>query len=71
MRPRLIASVPGLSDPSLSPFDRFEKFARMIVSVPKEEADKVAIHERQGGSKGRPVTRRQENGNGKQKPQKG
>ena len=40
MRPRLIASVPGLSDSSLTPFERFEKFARIIVSVPKEEADK-------------------------------
>ena len=40
MRPRLIASVPGLGDPSLSPAQRFEKFARLIVSVPKTKADK-------------------------------
>jgi hypothetical protein len=40
MRPRLTASVPGLENPSLSPYARFERFARMIVSVPKAEADK-------------------------------
>ena len=50
MRPRLVASVPGLDDPSLTPFERFEKFARMVVSVPKEEADKVS-DERKGGKR--------------------
>lgn len=39
MRPRAIQSVPGL-DPNGSPFDRLTQFARMIVSVPKAEADK-------------------------------
>jgi hypothetical protein len=50
VRPRLIASVPGLDDPSLAPFERFEKFARMIVSVPKTEADAM-VHERKGGAR--------------------
>jgi len=26
VRPRLIASVPGIGDPSPTPFERFEKF---------------------------------------------
>jgi len=39
MRPRAITSVPGLN-PDSSPSERFVKFARMIVSVPKEEADR-------------------------------
>ena len=60
MRPRLIASVPGLDDPSLAPFERFEKFARMIVSVPKTEADAIAVHERKGGRKRKPSIKRQE-----------
>jgi hypothetical protein len=59
VRPRLIASVPGLDDPLLSPFERFEKLTRMIVSVPKEEADKVT-HERKGGRESKPPTKRQE-----------
>ena len=42
MRPRLIASVPGHGEPELTPFQRFEKFARMIVAVPKSEADKMS-----------------------------
>ncbi len=37
MRPRAIQGVPGLK-PISSPSDRFEQFARMIVSVPKTEA---------------------------------
>jgi hypothetical protein len=40
MRPRAIAGVPGL-DPKASPFERFQQFARMIVSVPKAEADRA------------------------------
>jgi len=60
VRPRLIASVPGLSDLSLIPFECFEKFARMIVSVPKSEADAV-VHEGKGGHKSKPLTKRQEN----------
>lgn len=40
MRPRAIQTVPGL-DPNASPFERFKEFARRIISVPKEEADKV------------------------------
>jgi len=39
MRPRLISGVPGLK-PDSTPFERLEQFARMIVSVPKKEADK-------------------------------
>ena len=39
MRPRAIQSVPGLK-PDSSPAERFERFARMIVSVPKVEADR-------------------------------
>jgi hypothetical protein len=39
MRPRAIQSVPVLR-PEASPFERLEQFARMIVRVPKEEADK-------------------------------
>jgi hypothetical protein len=38
--PRLIASAPAPENRSLTRFERFESFARMIVSVPKEEADK-------------------------------
>jgi hypothetical protein len=38
MRPRAISGVPGL-DPKASAFERFEKFVRMIISVPKAEAD--------------------------------
>ena len=64
MRPRLIASVPGLSGPSLTPFERFEKFARMIVSVPKKEADKVA-DEGKGGRRAAPRIKQQESDNGK------
>lgn len=63
MRPRLIASVPGLDDPLLSPFERLEKLTRMIVSVPKEEADKVA-REREGGRRRKPSTKRQGDDNG-------
>lgn len=39
MRPRAIQGVPGL-DPNASPFARFEQFTRMVLQVPKEEADK-------------------------------
>lgn len=39
MRPRAIQSVPGLKSDD-SPSERFEQFARMIVSVPKAEADR-------------------------------
>jgi hypothetical protein len=52
-----------LGDPLLSPFERFEKLTRMIVSVPKEEADKAG-HERKGGRKIKPFTRRRESSNG-------
>lgn len=38
MRPRAIQGVPGL-DPSASPFKRLEQFARIVVQVPKTEAD--------------------------------
>jgi len=39
VRPRAIQGVPGLN-PDSAPSERFEKFARMIVSVPKAEADR-------------------------------
>jgi hypothetical protein len=39
MRPRLIDRVPGL-DSGATPFERLQKFAQMIVKVPKAEADK-------------------------------
>ncbi len=39
MRPRSMQNVPGLSDIQ-SPFERFKRFAGMILAVPKEEADK-------------------------------
>jgi hypothetical protein len=38
VRPRAIQSVPGL-DPHGSPFERFKQFARLIVRIPKDEAD--------------------------------
>lgn len=40
MRPRLIASAPGAENPALTPFERFENFARKIILVPKAEADR-------------------------------
>jgi hypothetical protein len=45
MWPRAIQGVPGLDPdaapftPDAAPFTRFERFAKMIVSVSKEEAD--------------------------------
>ena len=39
MRPKLIQGVPGLN-PEASPFARLEQFARLIVRIPKSEADK-------------------------------
>jgi hypothetical protein len=39
VRPRSFQNVPGLGDPALTPFQRFEKFARMIVSVPRTESN--------------------------------
>jgi hypothetical protein len=39
MRPRAIQSVPGL-DPNGTPFGRLRQFAKMIVSVPKQELEK-------------------------------
>jgi hypothetical protein len=39
VRPRLIQSVPGL-DPTATPFERFERFARLIAAVPKTELEK-------------------------------
>lgn len=39
MRPRIIPDAPGL-DRELGAFDRFERFARMIVTVPKAEAER-------------------------------
>jgi hypothetical protein len=45
VRPHTIEAVPGLNDPELTPFERFEKFARMIVQVPKSEADRESKKE--------------------------
>jgi len=39
MRPRAIQGVPGLN-PSATPFERFEQFARLIAAVPKSELEK-------------------------------
>jgi hypothetical protein len=39
MRPRSIQSVPGL-DPNGTPFDRLKRLTRLIVRIPKSEADK-------------------------------
>jgi hypothetical protein len=41
MRPCAIQGVPEL-DSKATPFERFEQFARLIVRVPKAEADKEA-----------------------------
>ena len=40
MGPRLVASAPGAENPALTPFERFENFARKIILVPKAEADR-------------------------------
>jgi len=45
MRPRSIQGVPGL-DSCASPFARLEHFGRMVLQVPKEEADKERDKER-------------------------
>ena len=63
MRPRLIASAPGLDDQSLTPFERFEKFARMIASVPKAEADAVAHELKEDARESRPTKRQERNDN--------
>ena len=39
VRPRAIQDVPGLK-PDSSPPERFEQFLRILVSVPKVEADR-------------------------------
>ena len=39
MRPRAIQNVPGL-DPNAIPFKRLTEFARIIIQIPKTEADK-------------------------------
>jgi len=40
MRPRAISGVPGLTDNlALTPMERLEKFVRLIVRVPKAEAE--------------------------------
>jgi hypothetical protein len=41
----------GIPDPSLTPFERFEQFARKIVSVPKGEADKIRVRSETGKKK--------------------
>jgi hypothetical protein len=40
MRPRFIQDVLGLNPNVASPFDRLERFAQMIIRIPKAEADK-------------------------------
>ena len=64
MRPRAISGVPGL-DPKASPFERFQEFARMIVSVPKAEADREM---KKSGLKKKPSKSRKVN-NGNQEVQ--
>jgi len=39
MRPRLIPAMK--INPDLTPFQRIEQFARKIIAVPKEEADRA------------------------------
>lgn len=54
MRPHLIAGTPGGENPALTPFGRFENFARKIILVPKAEADRQKdIENRSNGLKGR------------------
>jgi hypothetical protein len=64
MRPRSMRNIPGLND-SLSPFERFKRFAGMIVSVPKAEADKEI--ERAANDKRANGTKRKRNGKLKEK----
>jgi hypothetical protein len=64
MRPRSIPSVPGLQDVH-SPFERFRRFAGMIVAVPKEEADKEM--EGAAGDKRANGTKRKQNDKRKEK----
>ncbi len=40
MCPRLIAGAPGIENPGLSLYQRFEDFVRQIILIPKAEADK-------------------------------
>jgi hypothetical protein len=42
MRPRSVSGVPGSFEHGLTPYARFEKFARMIARVPKAEINKRA-----------------------------
>jgi len=62
VRPRAIQTVPGLP-PDGSPFERFREFARMIVSVPKSEADREMS--KSGLRKALKKTQRRSNGKGK------
>ncbi len=64
MRPRAIQGVPGLN-PKLDSFGRFRKFARMVLAVPKEEADKEM--EGVAGEKRANRTKRKQNGERKEK----
>jgi hypothetical protein len=52
VRPRLIANVPGPENPALTPFERFEGFARKIILVPKSEADKQTNKGRRAAKRG-------------------
>lgn len=60
MRPRSITDVPGLQGID-NPFERFKRFAGMIVSVPKDEADK----EMEGAAREKRADKKKRKGNGK------
>jgi len=62
MRPRSMQDVPGLSRIQ-SPFERFKRFASMILAVPKDEAEK----EMENAATKKPAngTRRKRNGDRK------
>ena len=61
MRPRAIQQVPRLN-PNLDSFGRFKQFARMILAVPKEKADKQGKKEESKKSRRGPRSKPQ-NGN--------
>lgn len=64
MRPRAISGIPAGLDENDSPGERFRKFVRMIVSVPKAEGHRMAeIHK--GRKPG--ISRGRKNGKGSNK----
>jgi hypothetical protein len=63
MRPRSIQSVRGL-DPNGTPFERFRRFAEMIIAVPKTESENEI--EKSGSAKnGAGLTKRKVHNAGK------